>query len=63
MMHSKSFERLGDKRDRPEESRKVERLFPLVDGNDRGSLSDRRKKMQTPGKIENVRRSMPERER
>ena len=41
-------------RDRPEGSRRVERLSHLIDGNNGKNLLDGRKGMQKPGMIKNV---------
>ena len=45
-------------RDRPEGSRRVERLSHFVAGNNRRCLPDGRKEMQRPGKIENVKKKI-----
>ena len=48
----------GGDRDRPEGSRRVERLSHLVDRNNRRCLPDGRKGMQSPRKIENVKKKI-----
>ena len=50
-------------RDRPEGSRRVERLSHLVDGNNRRCLPDGRKGSQSPGKIKNVKKKIHARAR
>ena len=52
-MRSKSFE-TQEVRDSLQESRKVDRLSHLIDGNNGRCLPDGQKGMQIPGKIENV---------
>ena len=48
----------GGERERPEGSRRVERLSYLVDGNNRKCLPDGRKGMQCPGEIEDVKKKI-----
>ena len=62
MMRSKSFE-TQEARDRPEGSRRVERLSHLVDGNNRRYLSDGRNGMRRPGEIEGVKKKIHARAR
>ena len=63
MMRSNSFDTLEVREDRPEGSRRVERLSHLVNGNNGRCLPDGRKGMRRSGKIENVKKCMPERGR
>ena len=58
MMRSNSFEMQGGKRDRPEGSRRVERLSHLVYENNGRCLPDGRKRMQSPGEIEDVKKKI-----
>ena len=53
----------GGERDRPEESRRVERLSHLMCGNNRRCLPDGRKGMQSPEKIEDVKEKIHARAR
>ena len=62
MMRSKSFDS-QELRDRPEGSRRVERLSYLVDGNNRRCLPDGRKGMQSPEEIESVKKKIHARAR
>ena len=63
MMPSKSFD-THQVRDRPDGSRRVERLSHLVDGNNGTCLPDGRKGMQVQERLKMLRRkSMPERGR
>ena len=55
-MHSKSFD--GGERDSPEGSRRVEKPSYLVYGNNGRCLPDGRKRIQSPGEIENVRKKI-----
>ena len=58
-MRSKSFDtQEGGERDRPEGSRRVERLSHLLDGNKGRCLPDGRKGMQNPGEFENVKKKI-----
>ena len=63
MMRSKSFWDAGGERDRPDGSRRVERLSHLVNGNNRRCLPDGRKGMQRPGKIEDEKKKIHARAR
>ena len=63
MMHLESFEMQGGERNRLEESRRVKRHFHFVDGNNRRCLRDGRKGMQSPGKIEDVKKKIHARAR
>ena len=63
MMRSKSFQTQEVREIRPEESRRVERLSHLVDGNNRRCLPDGRKKIQSPGKVEDVKKKFHARAR
>ena len=58
MMRSKSFDMQEGERDRPEGSRRVERLSHLVDGNNRRCLPDGRRGMRRPGEIEDVKKKI-----
>ena len=62
MMRSKSFTTRCE-RDRPEESRKVERLSHLEYGNNGRCVPDGRKTMQRPGEIEEVKKKIHARAR
>ena len=57
IMRSKSF-KTQEVRDRPERSRRVEKLFHLMDGNNRRCLPDGRKGMRRPGEIEDVKKKI-----
>ena len=61
MMRSKSID-MQEVRDRPEECRRVERLFHVMDGNNR-CFPDGRKGMRSPGEIENVKKKIHARAR
>ena len=61
-MRSNSFD-TQEVRDKPEESRRVERLSHLVDGNNRRRLPDGRKGMRRPGEIEDVKKKIHARAR
>ena len=54
---------VGGEKNRPEESRRVERLSHLVDGNNRRCLPDGKKGMRSPGEIENVKKKIHARAR
>ena len=62
MMRSKSFD-TQEERDRPEGSRRVERLSHLMYGNNRRCLPDGRKGMRRPRKIEDVKKKIHARAR
>ena len=62
MIHSKSFD-TQEVRDRPEGSRRVDRLSHLADGNNRRCLPDERKGMRRPGEIEDVKKEVHARAR
>ena len=62
MMRSKSFE-TQEVRERPEGSRRVERLSHLMDLNNGRCLPDGRKGMKRPGEIENVKKKIHARAR
>ena len=62
MMRSNSF-RTRCERDRPEGSRRVERLSHLVNGNNRRCLPDERKGMRRPGEIKDVKKKIHARAR
>ena len=57
MMRSKSFD-MQEVRDMPEASGRIERLSHLMDGNNGRCLPDGRKEMQSPGKIENLKKKI-----
>ena len=63
MMRSKSFDTQEVREDRPEQSRRVERLSHLVYGNNGRCLPDGRKGMQSPGEIEDVKKKIHARAR
>ena len=54
---------MGGERDGPEESRRVERLSHLVNGNNRRCLPDGRKRLQSLGEIEDVKKKIHARAR
>ena len=61
-LDSRKKSRRGE-RDRPEGSKRVERLSHLVDGNNRRCFPDGRKGMQRPGKVEDVKKKIHARAR
>ena len=63
MMRSNSFDTQEVREIGREGSRRVERLFHLVDGNNRRCLPGGRKRMQRPGKIEDVKKKIHARAR
>ena len=60
IMRSKSFDMhyAGGERDKPEGSKRVERLSHLVDGNNRRCLPDGRKEIQSLRETEDVKKKI-----